>query len=454
MKRLLTAILIALLCVESLAQEVVPQNLLKIKPTRQLVNFLELDSNVQTKPNFNYRLILSKSNWYAVGNGDGQVFVSDGGKWRRADNTRLEGYHYGAFLFDCNGLLMKYGGYGFWRTHGMFVYFHEGKGDWVIQPANRDIPFSGEMAFFNRRENNLYSFGSFLYNQSISDEKKFLDSLYRIDLLEMKWENLGKLNPTLSQKYHLHHRLSTLENQDGCLVLPVSNDSSAIYLDFNKLQFNIYNPQSNPELYNFLRNQSANFQLYSDSYGLKLLSQDSIKTVDSLSWERALSSPVLSAELISSNQTFFILKSGWLYATISLLLGVLFLYTRNKNIKINKTIVSEESKTNKLDLTISNTLRFEGAMYPISPEDYKVILLFAKQDATTIDLNDWLGLENKLPENQKKQRAEWIKRMNAFFASIGFSDLAFSRERQETDKRMFVYKMSSAFNIQLPLAKD
>jgi hypothetical protein len=81
-------------------------------------------------------------------------------------------------------------------------------------------------------------------------------------------------------------------------------------------------------------------------------------------------------------------------------------------------------------------------MYPIDAADYLVIRKFTEQDATTIELNDWLGLENKQPENQKKQRAEWIKRLNSFFNQIGFKEEAFNRERQETDKRMFVYKMN------------
>ncbi len=453
MKKISVLLLLVLLNCCIRAQESVPVELEKIKANQPFLNFLSLDTLEQAKPNFNYYLVQSNSKWYAVGNGDGQVFTSENNKWKRIDKTRLEGYHYGAFLFDCNGILMKYGGYGFWRTHGMFVYFHEGSGDWVIQPANRDIPFSGSLAFFNRKENNLYSFGNFVYNQSVSEEKKFLDSLFRIDLLEMKWENLGKLNPLLSEKYHLHHRLGTIHNQNGCLVLPVSNDSSAIYIDFNKLKFDIYNPQQNPELYKFLKHHKANIQLYSDNYGLKLLSQDSIKTFDSIPWDVALNSPVFSDNLLSSDETFPLLKSGWLYATVSMFLGLLFLYHRKKTAKIDEKPLDEQKKINSLDLTISNTLRFEGAMYPISPEDYSVILHFAKQDATTIDLNDWLGLENKLPENQKKQRAEWIKRMNTFFTSIGFTEIAFSRERQESDKRMFVYKMSSTFNVLLPETK-
>jgi hypothetical protein len=80
-----------------------------------------------------------------------------------------------------------------------------------------------------------------------------------------------------------------------------------------------------------------------------------------------------------------------------------------------------------------------------------VIIKFSQQDATTIDLNEWLGLENKQPENQKKHRAEWIKRMNFLFQSIGFKEEAFKRERQENDKRMFVYKMNSKLKLNITL---
>ncbi len=37
--------------------------------------------------------------------------------------------------------------------------------------------------------------------------------------------------------------------------------------------------------------------------------------------------------------------------------------------------------------------------------------------------------------------------MNIFFHSIGFNDDTFKRERLETDKRMFVYKMSAKLKL-------
>jgi hypothetical protein len=40
--------------------------------------------------------------------------------------------------------------------------------------------------------------------------------------------------------------------------------------------------------------------------------------------------------------------------------------------------------------------------------------------------------------------------MNVFFNSIGFNDEAFNRERLETDKRMFVYKMNTKLQVKHP----
>ena len=80
-------------CLVSSAQESVPIRLKQLKPNRELTNFLRLDSLQQTKPNVNYELILSHGNWYAIGDGDGQVFISENGNWKRIDKTRLEGYH-------------------------------------------------------------------------------------------------------------------------------------------------------------------------------------------------------------------------------------------------------------------------------------------------------------------------------------------------------------------------
>jgi hypothetical protein len=447
-------------CLISSAQESVPIRLKQLKPDRELTNFLRLDSLQQTKANVNYELILSHGKWYAIGDGDGQVFISENGNWKRIDKTRLEGYHYRAFLFDCNGSLMKYGGYGFWRNHGMFVIFNEAIGDWQIKPSDRDLPFSGNLAYFSRKENTLYSFGNFIYNQSMSEEKKFLDSLYRIDLITMKWDNLGKLNNTFIDKYHLHYRLTTLSGNTGCFVLPISTDSTALFLNFETKKYSVYNSKNNSRLFRFFRELPANQQLYSDSYGLKILAHDSIVILDSISWEAAIDQPVESLNLIDEKIPTVAFKYSLLLSGIALVFGILvlfYLYKRKKtkSVAIYAPPVLSFSRT--LDLSISNTIVFQGAMYPIDAADYFLIQKLAQQDATTIDLNDWLGLENKQPENQKKQRAEWIKRMNTFFQSIGFNDDAFKRDRLETDKRMFVYKMNFTLkqngNSELPLSE-
>jgi len=149
-----------------------------------------------------------------------------------------------------------------------------------------------------------------------------------------------------------------------------------------------------------------------------------------------------------------LLTNPLIFGGIGLVCGlylIYFLYRKKNQSKIESTNDRFNNSALTLDLSIADTIIFEGAMYRIESVDYSVILKFAKQDATTIDLNDWLGLENKQFENQKKQRAEWIKRMNTFFKSIGFKEDAFNRERQETDKRMFVYKMNTKFQVIHPL---
>ncbi|MDP4629767.1 MAG: hypothetical protein NWS89_01380 [Flavobacteriales bacterium] len=433
-------------CLISSAQESVPIRLNDIKPNRQLTNFLELNSDERAKPTNNYQLILSHGKWYAIGNGDGQVFTPENGLWKRIDKTLLEGYHYGAFLFDCNGTLMKYGGYGFWRNHGMFVYFHEQTGDWQIQPSDRELPFNGNLAYFSKKENTLYSFGNFMYNQSMSEEKKFLDSLYRIDLLKMKWESLGKLNSNLVDKYHLHYRLHTLAGNGGCFVQPTSNDSTALFLNFETLKYNVYNSKNNSRLFRFFKELPVNEQVYSDSYGLKILDMEVLENVDSISWEEATAQPLESSDLIYKQAATVDFKFSILLGALGFAFGVFLLYffykRKKSSVKMNTETATYQTSV-KLNLSILNTIVFEGAMYPIDSADYIVIRKFTEQDATTIELNDWLGLENKQPENQKKQRAEWIKRLNSFFNQIGFKEEAFNRERQETDKRMFVYKMNN-----------
>ena len=171
-----------------------------------------------------------------------------------------------------------------------------------------------------------------------------------------------------------------------------------------------------------------------------------LSNVDSLNWETALTEPVESFDLLEKKTTTVNFQYPLILGAIGLAFGLfltIVLIKRKKQVSKSVKEVNTNSYKNTLDLSILNTLVFEGAMYPIAKEDYLVIRKFLQQDASTIELNDWLGLENKQPENQKKQRAEWIKRMNTFFKQIGFNEDAFYRERQETDKRMFVYKMNT-----------
>lgn len=432
------------LALTSFGQEKVPSKLFALKPDRVIDNFLLLDTIEQIKPKENYHLILSHNKWYAVGDGDGQVFTPENNSWKRIDKTRLEGYHYGAFLFDCNGALIKYGGYGFWRSHGMFVRFNENTGDWQIQPADRDLPFNGELAYFHKKSNCLYTFGNHIYNQSTNSEKTFIDSLFRIDLLKMKWENLGKLNDDLINRYHLQNRLMSLSHNNGCFVLPISSDSTAIYFNFEDLTFNIYNPENNPQLFSFFQELPKNKTLYSDNFGLKILNNDSIQTLDSLSWQMATANPVVSGRITNSKESFNLTQKILTAVSIGIiaLLAVFYIFIKRKQTR-NKNITEEEVPNAVIDLSITNTIKFNGALFPIDAIDYAIIRMFIQQDASTLELNEWLGLENKQPENQKKQRAEWIKKMNSFFNSIGFKDDAFNRERLETDKRMFMYKMNN-----------
>jgi hypothetical protein len=173
---------------------------------------------------------------------------------------------------------------------------------------------------------------------------------------------------------------------------------------------------------------------------------ETLDNVDSISWEEATGQPLESSDLLDRAAPTVSFKFSMLIGALGFAFGlflIFFFYNRKRSsIKINSETPNFQSSV-KLDLSILNTVVFEGAMYPIDSADYIVIRKFTEQDATTIELNDWLGLENKQPENQKKQRAEWIKRLNSFFNQIGFKEEAFNRERQETDKRMFVYKMNN-----------
>lgn len=163
--------------------------------------------------------------------GTGIVFklliIGDSLGYIRIDKTKYAGSHFCAANFVDQNKVYSFGGYGFWQTNGALRYFNPAIGEWDIQPLDKEYPnifcASGSGSFWNNQNiggnipnqvknartspafywvdalnHDLYTFTTHnvdeITNSDASTEKLFNKQILRLNLSQLKWEEIGLLN--------------------------------------------------------------------------------------------------------------------------------------------------------------------------------------------------------------------------------------------------------------------
>ena len=78
---------------------------------------------------------------YLLPNGAMSVYKWRNNTWHNICKGANRGFNYGNKAFVHKGKIYCWGGYGFWRGHGMLIVFQEDLGEWEL------LPFTGELDF-------------------------------------------------------------------------------------------------------------------------------------------------------------------------------------------------------------------------------------------------------------------------------------------------------------------
>ena len=78
---------------------------------------------------------------YLLPNGAMSVYKWRNNSWTNICKGANRGFNYGNKAFVHKGKIYCWGGYGFWRGHGMLIVFQEDLGEWEL------LPFTGELEF-------------------------------------------------------------------------------------------------------------------------------------------------------------------------------------------------------------------------------------------------------------------------------------------------------------------
>jgi len=393
----------------------------EIQTTHEVPCFAEIDSVNAPLSQNSFQLIRMQAHWYAVGNGTGLVYKrNSNGTWNRIDSTRFGGYHFGANLLVFNNSLIKYGGYGFWRNNGYFVKFEEDLGQWEIIPTNIELPTHNKLLFYDTGNNALLSFGNSRFNQVQSNELIPIDSLFRIDLKEMKWQNLGAISKACIQEFNLPTRSEIISNNQFCILLGTQQNQLPLCIDFKTMQYGkLKLSQQNSPIDNRLIQPNDSTFCVSDGSSVYLISKNDFRIVDQKLWTEI----VQNAEITNP---FVVYETEYLLWT-SIVLGIcilLFLVIKKYKTKNKHSFGPEGALINELNFLSKNRIRFKGAIYQLNELDIrhlKLILNTENAIVTLVDLHKEIEIQSEHLEISKQNVIDWIIRMNAFFTTIGMN---------------------------------
>jgi hypothetical protein len=78
---------------------------------------------------------------YLIPNGMFDVYRWTNGQWDNMYKGPFQGFNFGAKIFVHKDEIYAFGGYGYWRNHGLIVRFLRDRGEWDVLPFTSELPF-------------------------------------------------------------------------------------------------------------------------------------------------------------------------------------------------------------------------------------------------------------------------------------------------------------------------
>lgn len=401
------------------------------------------------EPFTRHRLQLIKSNGplYALVEGTGQVYQLDttagSYKWKRIDSTYYAGYNFRSFNFWVDSTLYSYGGTGLWNTNGGLRYYVHEKFEWEIALVDKEIPHMfqpNDFYYVDTTNKALYLLGINSHNATLDNNNKLQEEIgnraWKLDLRNRKWTELGKAKDT---------NVRVLGNSPWGLfyintVAPgIADFAHNRYLEAGnsgKLKFSKFFRSREQTTIGFFIDSTfyfGNLSGYLDS--IRFSSADFVDT----------GTPIYTKT--RWNLRKFIQWIPWILLLISVGLTI-YLYRKYRKLRDTGDDKDPEELTNKpLFDSIPHPPVFHSSGNHFKLDDKeKAVLQYILQQSqerkvVTIDeLNKILGVSNKSPEIQKRQRSDTLIAINQKLTFLtGLRQPLIDKRRSDSDKRSFEY---------------
>jgi hypothetical protein len=322
-------------------------------------------------------------------------------QFSKIDSTKFDGYNFDDIKFAYHDTLFSIGGFGFWRNNGQVRYFTENK-EWELLMPEISYGIS------SRNYWNLDAINGLLYVIVSDKEDEF--KLIKIDLSKKSWT---------AEKVPAVILSNILSTNETAMQIQLNNESGSILCYSNKtfylnLSTGILKKASTDKLLNFANKNKIRDASYFEALNTLFVYNESIEVLDSIKLDKN------EFTIIKENINYLNSNSLITVAITSILLIVVLIY-RNRKKKISSSFEFNEFEKEFLNKLLNKKVKFI--------------------DIET--LNYILGLSKKSPEIQKKNRSEFLNKLNHKLKEVFSTDnTIIIRVKDEEDKRVFVYQLN------------
>lgn len=385
-----------------------------IKYIKYANNLSFLDSVPFKKDQFQ-QIIKSEKASFLTTSGSGLVYqlnnITDStAAFTRIDRTQYDGYNFDDIKFTYHDTLFSIGGFGFWRNNGQVRYFTENK-EWELLFPEIPIGIS------NRNIWNLDDQLGILY--FITENEDGSPIVLSI--------NLSKHSYEIQEAFSASFTEQIIHAKEIPIQIQLTNNSGALLVYSDKIYYlniplNQLKTASDKSLINFLNknNVRANpvFNI-ADKLIIASINENKLDSITFSIQDFSISTPVIeNANLFTQTKTILLIS-------LFILLIVVIVYFKFSKKKIIIFTEFEKDFLNKLTSKKGKQLDIET-------------------------LNYLLGLSKKSIEIQKKNRSEFLNKLDQKLRDLLHTEeVLIIRVKDEADKRIFLYQLNELFFDQI-----
>ena len=378
-------------------------------------NWSFLDS-LDLKKDQHQQIIKSDKACYLTTSGSGLVYQlaqnnDTASIFLKIDHTQYDGYNFDDIKFIYKDSLISVGGFGFWRNNGQVRYFSENK-EWELLFPEIPIGIS------NRNIWNLDDQKGIL--SIITENEKGNPIILSIDLSKHTYQIQEAFNTSFTEQI-IHSKEKPIQiqlnNNDGSLLV-YTDKIYYLNIALNELKI-----ESDKSLINFLNKNNVRSNPVFNIADKIIIASINEKRLDSIPFSiQRFSNTIPIIEKVSFfSQNKIIIFIGILILLIVVAL-IYFSYSKKQTILFTEF---EKDFLNKLTSKKGKQLDIET-------------------------LNYLLGLSKKSIEIQKKNRSEFLNKLDQKLRDLLHTEeVLIIRVKDEADKRIFLYQLNESFFDQI-----